>query len=488
MACIFNQQNLEKVKEIEKRAYPEFMLRYDSIDSVDDAKEELESECGGGQYFCHVDNDWYILGCNRANEIEVEDLASVKSLGFAELNIILNLLRSFGPKNIRADCRSGTSYRLLKLAEKRGSIEIFSEEPWNWGNEKMYELVFKIKPTKFKEWLDLVEALDAETETRLQRINPRIFPDRDQLNKLIQQMKDEPELVTPKDAFDRVTKFTQQRSKSDPALEKANKMKEPTGVLLDLQNKYSHKQISTPELLSLTYLSSKGTDDNRISELAREIMQLDSDIRKKILFINVPQLITPNGTTDLPDLTSFAGAIHSLGGMTPDQMSKQEYFDPKTDVRPDRQKDLLIAKNGIYIYRGGNPLNCRLYGKGSTWCIASSSSTSWYFTYRHDHKQTQYFIFDTNKDEKDPARIVNPGVAPEGEYSEWVDLRNASQKDEKNNGFGINGYSSIDDYKQYLAKTLGTSIEQLDGMLKPLPIEPEEEKLMKYIKDYRSAS
>jgi hypothetical protein len=352
----------------------------------------------------------------------------------------------------------------------------------------MYELVFKIKPTKFKEWLDLVEALDAETETRLQRINPRIFPDRDQLNKLIQQMKDEPELVTPKDAFDRVTKFTQQRSKSDPALEKANKMKEPTGVLLDLQNKYSHKQISTPELLSLTYLSSKGTDDNRISELAREIMQLDSDIRKKILFTTVPQLITPNGTTDLPDLTSFAGAIHSLGGMTPDQMAKQEYFDPKTDVRSDRQKDLLIAKNGIYIYRGGNPLNCRLYGKGSTGCIASSSSTSWYFTYRHDHKQTQYFIFDTNKDEKDPARIVNPGVAPEGEYSEWVDLRNASQKDEKNNGFGINGYSGIDDYKQYLAKTLGTSIEQLDGMLKPLPIEPEEEKLMKYIKDYRSAS
>lgn len=488
MTCIFNQQNLEKVKEIEKRAYPEFMLRYDSIDSVDDAKEELEAECGGGQYFCHVGDDWYILGCNRSNEIEVEDLASARSLGFAELNIILNLLRSFGPKNIRADCRSGTSYRLLKLAEKRGSIEIFSEEPWNWGNEKMYELVFKIKPTKFKEWLELVEALDAETETRLQRINPRIFPDREQLNKLIQQMKDEPELISPKDAFERVTKFTQQRPKTDPTLEKANKIKAPEGVLLDLQNKYTHKQISNPELLSLTYLSSKGANDAQIAELAREIMQLNSDARKNIRFSTVPQVITPNGTTEVPDFTSFAGAVHAMAATPLDQMSKQEYFDPKTDVRPDRQNDLLIEKNGIYIYRGSNPLNCRLYGKGSSWCISSSSSTTYYFSYRHDHKQTQYFIFDTNKDQKDPARIVNPGVAPEGEYSEWVDLRNSSQKDENGNGFGINGYSSIDDYKQYLARTLGVGMDQLDEMLKPLPIQPEEEKLMQYIQQYREAS
>lgn len=114
------------------------------------------------------------------------------------------------------------------------------------------------------------------------------------------------------------------------------------------------------------------------------------------------------------------------------------------------------------------------------------NQTTYYFQYRHEHKQTQYFIFDTNKSEDDPARMVNPGVAPEDEYSEWVDLKNNHTDDKNGNGFGVSGYSSIEEYKKYLSSTLGISMEQLDNILKPEELKKEEILLKNYLRAYES--
>lgn len=492
MSCVFNPINLQKVKEIERAAYPEFMWQFQDIENPSEAYEEIDCD---GQFFCHIDNGWYMLGCNGPSEVYIEDLASVKNLGFAELNRILTILRSFGDKLITADCRGSTSYRLLKIAEKRGRIQVIEESPWNWGNEKMYELTFKVKPESFREWLEITEALDQETKTRLQRVSPRVFPNRAELEKIIQKMEQEPEIISPKDAFARLNATSgnqpaKSQAKLDSTIQKANQIQpNPSSLLQALQKEYLNKQISNPELLSLTYLSSRGASDEQISQLAQEIKALNKNARQSIMFPNnKPMIKTPNGVSAMEDITQFSSAIHAMAAQDVD-LSKQQYFDPKTDVRPERQKDLLIAKNGVYIYRGSNPMACRTYGKGAPWCIASSSSTTWYFTYRHDHKQTQYFIFDTNKDENDPARIVNPGVAEDGGYSEWVDLRNTHSEDKDGNGFGINGYSSVEDYKNYLAQKLGVSMDQLDNeILKPLPITKEEEKLKYYLDAYAKAS
>lgn len=490
MSCLFTKANLEKVKEIERNAYPHFMQQFQDVETPAEAREEIDCN---GEFFCHIDDGWYILGCNSYDEVYIEDLASMKNLGFSELNKVLSILRNFGEKLITADCRSSTSYRFLKILEKRGSIQIISEDPWNWGSEKMYEVVFKMNPVNFKEWLELTEALDQETKTRLQRVNPKVFPDRQALDRLIKQMEDEPEMISPKDAFARLNAASNnQTSKTgiDPTIQKANQMKpNPSSLLQSLQKEYLNKQLSNPELLSLTYLSAKGASDQQISQLAQEIKALKIEARRAIIFPNdKPAIKTPNGISVMEDLTQFSSAIHAMAAEDVD-FSKQTYFDPKLDVRPERQKDLMIAKNGIYIYRGSNPMSCRNYGKGSIWCIASSSSTTWYFTYRHDHKQTQYFIFDTNKDKNDPARIVNPGVAEDGGYSEWVDLTNKHEPDEDGNGFGINGYDSIEDYKEYLAQKLGISMEQLNTeVFKALPITKEEEKLKYYLDAYAKAS
>ena len=490
MSCLFNKINLNKIKEIERKAYPSFMWQFQDLETPEDAKDEVDCD---GEFFCHIDNGWYMLGCNGSSEVYIEDLASSRSLGFPELNTILRILKGFGNKVITADCRSSTSYKLLKLLEKKGSIEILEEEPWNWESEKMYELKFKTKPESFKEWLLMMEFLDPDTKGRLEKISPRNIPNRDELERLIKQMEDEPTLVSPRDAFTRLKAISIDAPKSatrvDPTIQKANSMlPNPGPVLLGLQKDYENKLISNPELLTLTYLKANGATDDQINNAAQEIKALSPNIRKDLIMFkdNKPSVKTPNGVVEIQDMLHFSTSLHSLSAQGVD-FSKKLQFDPKTDVRPDRQRDLLIAKNGIYIYRGDSPASCRLYGRETPWCIASSSSTYHYFSYRHENKQTQYFIFDTNKDKDDPARMVNPGVADPDGYSEWVDLDNQPERDENGNGFRIKGYSSIDDYKKYLVNKLGVSMEHLDEMLKPTELTDAEIKLKDYIDRYKNA-
>jgi hypothetical protein len=158
--------------------------------------------------------------------------------------------------------------------------------------------------------------------------------------------------------------------------------------------------------------------------------------------------------------------LHKIEGQNATNTSNNNLADPFfLEVS---HKEKLVAKSAdgtIWVFKATGPLDCRLMGKGQSWCIASSSSAQWYFNYRHEHGQTQYFIFDFNKDENDPARYVNPGVAPKGGYSEWVDTSNRPNK--------INGYSSIEEYKNYL-KDKGIDV----GVFVADPL-TEEEKLLK---------
>lgn len=157
-SCALTQQNLDKVKEIEDIAYPNFMKGMQDIESISDVLDYAECD---GEIICLIEDDWYILGCNSRKSIEIVDLASKKSLTFSDINKIVNFLKSYGDKVINVDARATTSYRLIKLLQKRGAIEIIHDSPWNWESETMHELKFKfITPNNFKEWLNLSEILN----------------------------------------------------------------------------------------------------------------------------------------------------------------------------------------------------------------------------------------------------------------------------------------------------------------------------------------
>jgi hypothetical protein len=498
MPCVLNKENIEKVKRIEMLAYPPHMRMYDDVETPEDVMDYADCE---GQFFCHIDDGWYMLGCDEPGETFVADLAASRSLGFTDLNKVMSVLRGMGDKKVTAECRQSTSYRLLKLAERRGLIEVLSDKTGRkWGNDTMREVEFLVKPIGFREWLQTNEALDPSLKDRLEKINPKVYPDREKLAALIAQMEEEPGQITPKDAFARVnasaaTPMAPAVSAENATLKKFGQLvPRPSPAMLGFKSQYEAKRMTTPEFLSLAFFASKGASDDQLELLAREMGSLAREWKEKIYFKEVPQIATEYGVHDYQKIEDFSSAVHTLMGLADWHANKGKdgklYFDPKVDVRPDRHKDLLVdgTKGGIWIYKGSNPAMCRLYGKETTWCIASSTSTLHYFDYRINNGQTQYFIFDTNKDKDDPARMTNPGVAPEGQYSEWVDLRNNHSDDEDGNGFGINGYSSIADYKDYLAGKIGISVDKLDSLMAPEPVTDAEKRLKKYLDDYARAS
>ena len=191
---------------------------------------------------------------------------------------------------------------------------------------------------------------------------------------------------------------------------------------------------------------------------------------------NIPTIVYQNEAISNVDFLQFTGMLHRIEGLDAKKPSNNNLADPFfLEVS---HKEKLVAKSGdgtIWVFKATGPLDCRLMGKGQSWCISSSSSAQWYFNYRHEHGQTQYFIFDFNKDENDPARYVNPGIAPEGKYSEWVDTSNSPDD--------INGYSSVQDYKNYL-KSKGIDVRVFVAD----PLTKEEELLKKSSEEYEKNS
>lgn len=495
MGCNLDRDTIAKIKEIESLAYPPHMRMYSDFETLEDVEEYAECD---GRPFCHVDNGWYMLGCEDPDEIYVADLASSRSLGFAEVNKVVGILRGFGNRPITASCRQSTSYRLLQLMAKRGVIEILDDRHGhNWGGEVMREVEFKVKPQGFREWLVITETLDPKVKERLEKVSDKIFPDREALKKLIDDMDQDPRAIPPAEAFQRIDKASRgggpaPRLQIDAVLDRVKKMFPRSTPMFDqFVGMYKSKRLKAPELMSLAFFAAKGSDDRTLGLLSDEMQGLPDEWRARIMFPNnKPQISTVNGNVDFEDIGRFSSAVHSLIGQSTDFSNKAE-FDPKTDIRPERQRDLVAEGGGVWIYKGTDPTMCRLYGKGSTWCIASSTSTQHYFNYRIQHEQMQYFIFDTNKAKDDPARKTNPGVAPPGKYSEWVDMRNTHSQDPEidyESDFGINGYRSIGDYKEYLAGKLGIGVDKLDEVMRPEAVTDEEKKLHKYLEDYAAAS
>jgi len=162
--CSLNQQNFDHVKSIEKQVYPHIMQAFQDFDNIEDLLDY--SDCDG-QIDCIIKQDWYVIFCN-GSKVEIIDLASRKRLEYSELMEIKRKLESFGDKIITMNARESTSYKLIKLAERRGVFKIISDKPNYTFGEPMHELelrLLKMKPqNSFKEWYYYQEAIDQGTE------------------------------------------------------------------------------------------------------------------------------------------------------------------------------------------------------------------------------------------------------------------------------------------------------------------------------------
>ena len=290
----------------------------------------------------------------------------------------------------------------------------------------------------FKEWLLLSEAIDANTKNLLAKAKAP----KDELDAFIKELEDEPTLIDNKTAFQRFqAKFNIQKKVTDE----------------DAQRKHFATIPNTTEEELQTYDYYKNENKDSLKKM---MQQLRKFIDKKIITLKVENKVpnlyrnTLQGSQKIetPDFTRFMSSLHGIQASLEQYKSKGNYFNP-IEEELNHQQNLVAKGDNVWVFKGHAPDVCRIYGKGHPWCISSSTSAAYWFDYRIEHHQTQYFVFDYNKDEDDPARYVNPGVAPEGMYSEWVDARNTHSKDpeDSESEVGINGYKSINQYKKYLA-------------------------------------
>ena len=429
--CLLNQKNFDKVKSIEKHVYPSRMHTYQDFDNIEDLLDY--ADCNG-QIDCIVKDDWYAIFCNGSSEVEIIDFASKKPLGFTELIEVKNKLQSFGDKIITMNARESTSYRLIMLAAKRGMFEILSDEPNNEFGEPMHQLELKIKSNNsFKEWLILQEAIDASTKELLLKAKAP----KDQLDAFIKELEAEPNLIDKKTAFTRFqTKFNIQKKEKDEDAQRKHFASIPNTTEDELKTYDYYKKENPQSLKEMMELLRKFISKNLIN------LKLENEI---------PTLYRNNQKLNTPDFTRFMSALHGIDSELKTYASTGKFNPMEEELN--HQKNLVKKGDKVWVFKGQAPDVCRIYGKGNPWCISSSTSATYWFSYRIQHHQTQYFVFDFNKDENDPARYVNPGVAPEGMYSEWVDARNQHSTDpeDSNSDVGINGYRSINQYKKYLA-------------------------------------
>ena len=291
----------------------------------------------------------------------------------------------------------------------------------------------------FKQWLYIIEAIDSNTKNLLAKQKAP----KDELNAFIKELEDEPNLI------DRPTAFQKFQNKF-------NIQKKVTAE--DAQRKYFANIPNTTEeeLQTYDYYKTENKDS-----LKKMMEQLRKFIDKKLITIKienkVPNLYrnTTQGSNklDTPDFGRFTSQLDSIQGSLEQYKGKGNYFNP-IEEELNHAEHRVAKGDNIWVFKGHRPNICRILGKNQRWCISDSNSAAYWFTYRIAHHQTQYFVFDFNKDEDDPARYVNPGVAPQGKYSEWVDAENTHSLDPDARGdrshVGINGYKSINEYKKYL--------------------------------------
>jgi hypothetical protein len=130
--------DIQKIKRIERDAYPEYMQYLQSCNNLDDIAEYLE--CSPDQVFSLEGENWYLLASvdEDSRTMEIADLASVGKFNpFA----ITKLAREFKGFEVTMDLRESTSYPLFMKLVQWKEWEVIHDEPWMWEEEQFHEVV-----------------------------------------------------------------------------------------------------------------------------------------------------------------------------------------------------------------------------------------------------------------------------------------------------------------------------------------------------------
>lgn len=126
---------LAHLRSCERAAYPELYRQLQDVYTM----AELRTYCEGEPKVW----TWHGGYC-IATADELVDLVSTVVLSLATMRWLLsNLTSHFAGAEVTMDARATTSWPLLKIAARRGYVDIISSQPWHWGGEVFHESVVR---------------------------------------------------------------------------------------------------------------------------------------------------------------------------------------------------------------------------------------------------------------------------------------------------------------------------------------------------------
>ncbi len=122
---------LAHLRTVEKAAYPRHYREMQGVWTWND----LTSYCEG-EPFVRTWDGGYVLWTSDA----IVDLASTTHVSLATFRGIIRDMAVTCGGVVEANCRAGTSYRLVHAAQKLGFVEILRERPYDWAGETFYDI------------------------------------------------------------------------------------------------------------------------------------------------------------------------------------------------------------------------------------------------------------------------------------------------------------------------------------------------------------
>lgn len=128
---------LKFIIRIEASAYPSEYQQLQSTRNMADLVDYCEAD-DQKDVVILTGTNWYLLLVKST--CEIVDLASVGSMGVADLIKVWKGIRTNLPGRAKLDAREGTSYRLIKSLARSGRVTISHDSPYIWGDETFHKL------------------------------------------------------------------------------------------------------------------------------------------------------------------------------------------------------------------------------------------------------------------------------------------------------------------------------------------------------------
>lgn len=154
-----SHEQLQKMKEIEASAFPPHMQMMNSelgdndltMDMVLDYITNNVPGLSPNDVDIYVGNSWYMITHyeDGGRELHIDDVAAMggqfgRGVAFAFISVLSGLMQK--AETCHVDAREGTSYVMLKDAEKNGRLTIQHDRKWDWGGVKMHKVEFTMDP------------------------------------------------------------------------------------------------------------------------------------------------------------------------------------------------------------------------------------------------------------------------------------------------------------------------------------------------------